>query len=238
MDMSAYIEEIKLALSANLLELEIDDSALALVVNSSLREVQRYIGTTALITVPYSGCIDCAPYKISSVSNIFRAESYLVNSDGDNYSSMQDPMYIAQWQMLSGNGGIFGLNQFSTNYAVWNTALQLRNTLSTDLSYRYDKPSEKLYVNCAYDMPAAITIEYIPRFDDVSQVTSDYWIDIILRMSIAKCKINLGRVRTRFTQANPLWQQDGEAILAEGREELTELRTYLQDNSMLSQAFD
>ena len=147
-------------------------------------------------------------------------------------------MYVAQWQMLSGNGGIFGLNNFSTNYAVWNTALQLRNTLSTDLSYWYDKPSEKLYINCAYDIPAAITIEYIPRFDDVAQITSDYWIDIIQRMSLAKAKIALGRARTRFVLSNALHQQDGETILAEGTEELNTLRTYLQDNCMLSQAFD
>lgn len=238
MDMSAYIDELKLALSGNLLDLELDDSVFVSVINSSLREVQRYIGTTALITVPYSSCIDCKPYKISSVYNIFRASGYLSGDDGQGASSIQDPMYVAQWQMLSGNGGIFGINKFSTNYAVWNSALQIRNTISTDLSYRYDKPSEKLYINCAFDIPTAITIEYIPRFDDVNQITSDYWIDIIQRMSIAKAKMALGRVRTRFNSPNAPWQQDGETILAEGREELTELRTYLQENSMLSQAFD
>ena len=79
MDMSAYIDELKLALSGNLLDLELDDSVFASVVNSSLREVQRYIGTTAIITVPYSSCIDCKPYKISSVSNIFNV---CHNNDG------------------------------------------------------------------------------------------------------------------------------------------------------------
>ena len=238
MDMNAYVDEIKLALSANLLELEVQDSVFVSVVNSSLREVQRYIGTTKVITVPYSGCIDCKDYKISSVTNIFRAQSYLASGDTDNRSSIQDPLYVAQWQMLSGNGGIYGVNKFSANYAAWNTALQIRNTISTDLSYRYDKPTEKLYINCAYDIPPTITIEFIPRFDDVSEVTSDYWIDVIQRMAIAKAKIVVGRVRSRFTVSNALWAQDGEAILAEGREELADIRTYLQDNMMLSQSFD
>lgn len=238
MDMSAYVDEIKLALSANLLDLELEDSVFVSVVNSSLREVQRYIGTKSLITVPYSGCIDCKQYKISSVTGIYRAESYMVSDNGEGYGSIQDPMYVAQWQMLAGNGGIYGINKFAANFAAWNEALQMRNTISTDLAYRYDKPSEKLYVNCAYDVPQAITIEYIPRFDDVSQITSDYWIDVLQRMSIAKAKIALGRVRSRFTISNALWAQDGETILAEGREELAAIRQYLQDNYMLSQSFD
>ena len=237
MDMSALMEEIKFELSGGVLTLEIDDSALALAISSSLREVQRYINTTAIVTVPYSPCIDVSKYKISSVAAIYRSVGYMVGGEGELGTPM-DPMYLAQWQMLSGNGGTYGIQTFAQNYAAWNIALQIRNTISTDLTYRYDKPTEKLYVNCAYDFPQAITIEYIPRFDDVSQITSDFWIDVIYRMSLAKCKIALGRIRTRFNQSNALWTQDGETMLEEGNTELTTLREFLDTNMSLPYPVD
>jgi hypothetical protein len=43
----------------------------------------------------------------------------------------------------------------------------------------------------------------------------------------------LGRIRTRFTQSNALWTQDGETILNEGKEELTALRERLMTNDNL-----
>ena len=52
--------------------------------------------------------------------------------------------------------------------------LQIRNTTSTDLTFIYDKTKNYLYINCAYDKPSQITIEYVPIYEDVSQIVSDY----------------------------------------------------------------
>lgn len=52
--------------------------------------------------------------------------------------------------------------------------LQVRNTTSTDLIFRFDRHTCKLYVNVAYDKPQYITIEYVPRYNDVSQIASDF----------------------------------------------------------------
>ena len=41
MQMDAYVDEIKLALTGGVLDLEVDDSTLQKIVNSALREVQR-----------------------------------------------------------------------------------------------------------------------------------------------------------------------------------------------------
>lgn len=54
------------------------------------------------------------------------------------------------------------------------------------------------------DKPQYITIEYVPLYKDVSEVVSDYWIDIIIRMATAQAKIILGRIRSRYTQSNAL----------------------------------
>ena len=80
--------------------------------------------------------------------------------------------------------------------------LQIRNTLSTDLSWKFDKVDNKLYVNISSGQPTGITIEYIPRYDTVEEIVSDYWIDTLVRLAVAKTKIAVGRIRTRYTQSN------------------------------------
>ena len=54
---------------------------------------------------------------------------------------------------------------------------------------------------------------------------------MILRLSIALTKITLGRIRSRFTQSNALWAQDGETMLNEGNAELTDIREKLLASS-------
>ena len=112
--------------------------------------------------------------------------------------------------------------------------MQIRNTTSTDLAYFYDKQDNKLYINVSTAQPTNITIEFIPRFDSVEDIKSDYWIDIISRMALALSKITVGRIRSRFTQSNALWQQDGTQLLQEGEQELSALREKLdKDHNLL-----
>ena len=234
MTTSEMIDEIKLELTGGILKLEIPDETLKAVVDKALREVQRYIDTTKIITVPYSKCIDLDGMedKISAITNVFRIKGYLF-SDGEVDSSQVDPMWIAQWNIFNSSGDMYNLSNWLQNYGAWNTMLQIRNTSSTDLSYYVDKPHNKLYINTAFDYPEKITIEYIPVFHDVSEVTSDYWKDIILRLSVALTKQILGRIRTRFTQSNALLGMDGEKLLEEGNKELEDLREKLRVNSQL-----
>ena len=86
---------------------------------------------------------------------------------------------------------IVNINDWVYNYSAWNTALQIRNTMSTDLIFRFDKSTNKLYINCAFDVPENITIEYVPQYQDVSEIKSDYWIDILIRLSIALTKVTI-----------------------------------------------
>ena len=141
------------------------------------------------MTIPYKKCIDLTDKKVSSVSRVFRAQGYGITSDGTINGGTYDPMYMASWQMMAGVGsGISTMSSFVQNYAAYNTSLQVRNTLSTDLVFRFDKHTNQLYINCSYDHPELITIEYVPRYDDVSQIVSDFWIDIELKLALAICK--------------------------------------------------
>lgn len=231
MDMAGYLDNLKFQLSGGLLELEIEDSKLEQIINMSLREIQRYINTTKMISIPFHKCIDLSDFKVSSIYRVYRTQGYMGSTtDG---SSAVDPLYIAQWQLLGGVGGALTGSEFALNYGAWNSALQIRNTLSTDLNYKYDKVKSLLYVNTAFDNPTNITIEYIPRYDDVSEIVSDYWIDKLCRMSVAYGKIALGRIRTRFNQSNALWTMDGDKLLEEGNTELASLREDLVANANL-----
>ena len=51
---------------------------------------------------------------------------------------------------------------------------------------------------------------------------------MIVKMSVAMTKVILGRIRSRFTQSNALWTQDGETLLTEGNTELADLRERLR----------
>ena len=94
MDMSAYREEIKLRLTGYVLDLELDDGTLDKIINSAFREVQRYIDTTRLATIPYKGCIDLSEVPVSSVSRVFRTVGNV--GGAETGSSMVDPVYAAQ----------------------------------------------------------------------------------------------------------------------------------------------
>ncbi|MDY3757392.1 MAG: hypothetical protein SO009_03750 [Bacilli bacterium] len=228
MKLQDYIDEIKLELTGGLLELEIPDTTIARIVNMALREVQRYIDIPKLITVPYAKCIDLTDFKHDSIVKVYRTTGYSSSENGDTL--MNDPMYQQQWMVFSNGGSMYNLDNYLMNFMSYSTLMQMRNTLSTDLSFREDKQAKKLYINSSYDIPKMITIEYIPIYDSVEEVEDDYWTDIIKRLSLALTKVTLGRIRSHVKQSNALWTLDGDQLLQEGNQELTDLRTTLKDN--------
>lgn len=245
MVLSDYRDEIKLKLTGDLLESELDDNTIDRIIKSSLRELQRYISSSNLITVPYKQCIDLSnpedtngeQLNVNSVIMVYRTED-LSGGSSNSAGAMSDPMQVAQWQLLSGMGNLNYFQDAVYNYGAWTSLEQIRNTLSTDLAFKFDKATNKLYINVSEGTPSTITIEYIPVFKDVSEVTSDYWIDILVRLSLAQVKVAVGRVRTRYVQSNALWSQDGDTILQEGKEELDNIRQMLLDNSELTYPID
>lgn len=245
MNLADYREEIKLKLTGDMLESELDDNTINRIIKSALRELQRYITSTRLVTIPFKPCIDLSneedtnneKLNVNSVVMIYRTED-LSGTNGITNGSISDPMQVAQWQLISGMGNLTNFQDAVYNYSAWTTLEQIRNTISTDLSFRFDKHTNKLYINVSSGTPKSITVEYIPIIQDVEEITSDYWVDMLMRLSIALTKVTIGRIRTRYTQSNALWQQDGDTILSEGREELTNIREMLLANSELCYPID
>ena len=234
MTLTELIEEIKLELTGNVLELEIEDKTVELAVNKCLRELSRYWDETKMITVPFAPCIDLKDFDSSAVVKVYRTEG-VGNNDGNNTN---DPFYMQQWMIFSNAGTMYNLQDYMLNYTAWSTMSQIRNTMSTDMSFKEDKQANKLYINQYMGTPSKITIEFIPKLKSVEDIQSDYWIDMLVKFTIAETKILLGRIRTRFTQSNSLWTQDGEKLLEEGNTELKELREVLRSNDNLIVGID
>ena len=234
MDRQAYKDEILFKLTGGVLDLELDDEALDKVLNAAFREVQRYIDTTKIITIPYKKCIDFKGCNVSTVARVYRAQAYTSNDSlFTTGTAWVDPLYASQWQLMSATGSLYNFQDYVYNYASWNTLLQIRNTTSTDLAFFYDKSDEKLYINISEGIPQYITVEFVPRYNDVSEIVSDYWIDIVMRLAVALTKVTLGNIRSTYTQTNALWTLNGAQLLSEGTTELAELREKLETNAQL-----
>jgi hypothetical protein len=57
-------------------------------------------------------------------------------------------------------------------------------------------------------------------------------------MALDFTKIQIGRIRTKFTQSNALWTLDGDKLLEEGTTDLKELREILRANSNMVYPID
>lgn len=234
------VEEIKLELTGQVLEMELDDSTLDLTINKALRELQRYWDETTLVTIPYASCINYAGTPLEESSSIVRVYRTVGvgNSEDASNSVTMDPMYAQQWMVFSNAGTMYNLQDYVMNYAAWSTLSQVRNTMSTDLAFREDKHACKLYINNNISSPGNITVEYIPKLRSVEDIKSDYWKDVLVRMSLDLVKIQIGRIRTKFTQSNALWALDGDKLLEEGNTDLKELREILRANSNMVYPID
>jgi hypothetical protein len=235
MKLENILDEIKLELTGYVLEMEINDETLVSVVKKALRELERFWDETTMISVPFASCIDLEgeffKEKVSSIVKVYRTEGF-GDSDG-GLSVMNDPIQMAQFAIFSNGGTMYNLQDYVLNYSSWMTISRIKNTMSTDLAFKENRHDNKLYISCGNSRPSMITIEYIPKLKSVEDIKSDYWLDILIKLCVAMTKVVLGRIRTRFTQSNALWTQDGDKILEEGNTELKELREILRVNSNL-----
>jgi hypothetical protein len=185
-------------------------------------------------------CIDLKNSKIddSMIVKVFRVEGYVGDTAGGHQQTVMDPMYAQTWMAFTNGGTMYNLNDYLLNFAAYNTMLQVRNTTTTDMAFRQDHAEHKLYINSGFDKPEAVTIEYVPIIKNVEDISSDYWIDILQRLALARTKVILGRIRTRYKANSSLWEQDGDTMLAEGQEELKDLQEKLRTNSQIIYPID
>lgn len=215
MKMDEYVDSILTSLGHPIVKIEIQEWIPDLV-NRAFKEIRRVITDNKLMTVPYAKHIDLSDKKVSAVTRVLR---------GDNIGSIIDtidPMYS-----LISTGSSVSLNVDGyVNYAL---TQRIKNTVSTDLDFIFE--DHNLYVTANYPYPQAITLMYIPTYDTVEEVTEDHWCQLILRLALAYCKEMLGRVRGKYKLNSANYELDADQLLSEAAQEISDIRTYIDDNS-------
>lgn len=223
-----YIEDIKISLGAPVVNIEIEE-ILGKLVDKAFREIRRYVTETHFVTVPYSTSgIDVSKYHIDTVEYIFRTQNPARTTDFTDIYTLST--------INTGNSS--PVNLLLSDYLYRTQMTQIKNTISTDLDYTYDKAAQKLYINTVYPIPQTLTIVYIPEFKDVSDIKENYWINYVQRLSLAFAKETLGRVRGKYDLSSSLYKLDGNTLLQEGISERDTIRQELNENSDIAFPMD
>ena len=83
-----------------------------------------------------------------------------------------------------------------------------------------------------------ITVVYNKNLVNVEEIQDDYWVNYLIRLSLAYTKETLGRIRSKYKMTSAPYELDGDTLLSEAQSELTELRQFLQDNDNLFMPID
>lgn len=223
-----YIEDVKISLGAPIVEVEIEE-LIGKLVDKAFREIRRFITETRFVTIPYCQTgMDVSKYHIDTVEYIFRTHNPARTVD-----------FTDIYALSTVNVGYSSsVNLLLSDYLYRTQMTQIKNTISTDLDWTYDKAAGKLYVNTFYPIPYNITLVYIPEFKDVSDVTENYWINYIQRLSLAFAKETLGRVRGKYDLSSSLYKLDGDQLIQEGISERDAVRQELSENSDIAFPMD
>lgn len=218
MRMQDYIDYLELMLGGDFVELEIK-SAMNKVVKQSFEELKEYLTLNKFVTVPYSQRIDLSKYRVRSIVQVYREQA----ADSVSGTAGSTDAFLLAVGMIQ------GIPYDMSRYAQLLQVRRLKNTISTDLDYRWDDPF--LYITQNAMQSALITIEYTPILESVEELTDDYWIGKLKKLALANAKIILGRVRGKYRLANALYDIDAQQILSEGLQEKKEIMDFLQQNS-------
>jgi hypothetical protein len=105
---------------------------------------------------------------------------------------------------------------------------QVRNTLSTDFQWEYDVDNQVVYCAHRDPRPVAVTIRYVPDYQDVSEIKNPTYVDYILRMATAYMKLSQGRSRSKYKISDSNVELDGDILLQEANSELETIREELE----------
>lgn len=193
----------------------------------AFRELKRYIRTTTDKSVPFSTRIDLNAVGIvtKKVLGVRAAQPRigLTMSNLDSGNIFQIAAAVNTYAPI-GNTTVLNIDPIMSEMAM----AQVRNTISTDFQWQYDKYNQVIYCTHRDPRPSLVTITYVPDFQDVSEIEGESWINYLIRMSTANMKVALGRARSKYTIEGSNVSLDGETLLNEGNDELAKMREELE----------
>lgn len=195
----------------------------------AFRELKRYMRTPTDKTVPYSTRIDLSAVgiKTQKVLSVFAARPRigLTMSSIDSGNVFQTAAAVNVYSQI-GNTASINIDPIVTEMAM----AQVRNTLTTDFQWTYDRNNNVVYVPHRDPVPSEVTIRYVPEYSDVSEINSPSWIDYLIRMSEANVKKSWGRARSKYTIEGSNVTLDGQTLLDEANAELEQIRSELESS--------
>ena len=225
MEMKEIVNQISFLLGLPSNE-NVEDLQIEQAVEIAFKELKRYMRTSTEKTVPYSTRIDLVKQgiKTKKVLNVSAAYPRIGLTLGtiDSGNVFQVAAAVNVYSAI-GNTSSLNIDPIMTEMAM----AQVRNTISTDFQWRYDKYNQIVYVAHRDPKPVTCTIRYVPDFKDVSEIIDETWINYLIRLSTAKLKLALGRTSTKYTIEGTNVSLDGERLVEEANQELSDIRAEL-----------
>ena len=188
----------------------------------AFRELKRYIKTPVDKTVSFALRIDLPKVGINTNRVLYVQAAYprsgLTLGSIESGNVFQTAAAVSTYSAAATN-----IDPIITEMA----ATQVRNTLSSNFQWKHDLPNQVVYCTHSDPKPSVVTIRYVPKYEDVSELINDSWIDYLIRMGEANMKKSLGRSRSKYRVEGSNVSNDGEALLAEANAELEQIRAEL-----------
>lgn len=224
---NSYAKDILMMLGSSILNIELDEKSVEEIVEYAFNEVKHYITDTETLTIPFQvkthieDFIDFKTHRKVNIGNVV----YIMRASSPNMTfDYQDILYLMNRR-----------NQMTTvssqDFARALTINQIKNTISTDLDFYWDDREMDLYINVNYPIPTHVTIVYTPRYDNIEDVESEFWREKIRRLALAYTKQVLGRIRGKFRLNGAQYDLDSDQLLSEASQEISEIRSFLDENS-------
>lgn len=205
-------------LGSPIVEVEVKDKINSYI-DVAFLEIKPSISTTKLLTIPYAKVVDLTDKGVYTIVSIFRGDIQ------DDYLNVSDE------SLMYGNS-IVATEGFIDSHSLRMNLLlkQFANTITptSDIDFVYKKPI--LYIDMSGNPSQTVTLEYIPDLKSVEEVDDPYWVNLIFRLSLAHTKIALGRVRSKIRVSSVPYELDGDTLLSEGNQELSEIRNKLEES--------
>lgn len=223
-ELNDYVNYVKIQLGGSVLNLACEKDLPFIIEKVAFEDLKNYMQTLHTMSCEYSPTINLEGKNVANVKKVFRNRNNSMSVTG-----MDTNLFIYQTQ------GQYGINQWAKDQITYNLLInQVRNTLSSDMDFNYDKLNEILYLYCQYPIPTSVTIQYVPEYHDVSEIYVPYWMSYLKRFAVAYTKETEGRIRSKYSLNSATYNLDGDKLLAESQTELAKIREELDSNINLN----
>lgn len=219
-----YVSYVKIQMGGSVVKLACENDIPFIIEKIAFEDLKNYITTVQTMQAGFSNAINLADKKVANVKYVLRNKN-----NSTTITGMDTNLFIYQ------TSGQYGINQFAKDQITYNLLInQVKNTISSDMDFQYDKVNEVLYLYANYPTPTSVTIGYIPEWDSVEELYSPYWMSYLKRFAVAYTKETEGRIRSKFTLNSAQYSLDGNTLLQEAASELSQIRSELDSNVNIS----